>query len=378
MKIVLDNRWINKNIDGITRFSLSITRELLRLDTENFYYLLFKSPQLKDFSIEWMKISSNLNFESIILPISFSSVKNFYKVKFILRKLRPDIFFSPNYSIFCLFYPGKQFVVVHDIIPLKFPELFKNSSLKFKLFFLNKYFIKWVLKKVDLIFTVSNNTKNDIVNLLNIDKNKIRKIDEGVDINLDLIPDFYTVKNKYNIPEKYFLYVGRHDPYKNLNNLIKAYNLLPPEIKNQYKLVMAGEKDDRYTPQLVELTKELGIQDKVLFIGSVDSDDLVSIYKHAVFLIHPSLYEGFGLPIIEAMGYGVPIIASNTSSIPEIANDSVIFINPTEPQEISKAICNLLSNRQRQHKMIESGLKKVQYFNWSNTAYQILQEFKVY
>ena len=180
-----------------------------------------------------------------------------------------------------------------------------------------------------------------------------------------------------NLPTRnYFLYVGRQDPYKNLQRLITAFSALPN--RNDYELWLAGPYDKRYSPLLEIQTQELGISHLVKFLNYVSYDELPIIINQAIALVFPTLWEGFGLPVLEAMACGTPVITSNVSSLPEVAGDAAILINPYNPGEITAAMQAIINDSELRKQLSEKGLKRANQFSWEKTGLATVEVLKQY
>lgn len=226
-------------------------------------------------------------------------------------------------------------------------------------------------RRVDHIITVSNSSKNDIVKFLKTPPDKISVIYHGVNERfrtLDKKEAFAYIQRKYNFTEKYLLYVGRlAQPSKNIVRIIQAFHQLKLKKNIKHKLVLIGKKDLGYE-NIIKAVKELTIEKEVLFIGYVPNEELPFFYNCASVFIYPSLYEGFGLPIIEAMACGLPVVASNVSSIPEVVGDAGLLVNPYNSDEIEKGIYSILFNDHLRGELIQKGLQRSKLFSWGKTA----------
>lgn len=246
----------------------------------------------------------------------------------------------PHYNV-PLSYRGKFIVTVHDLTHIILPEFLGN---KIKYFYA-KGLMKHALSKSEYIFTVSNNSKKDICDYFNISKDKILITYNAVDSDFRVkeYSEIEYLYEKYKIPKdkKLILYVGNLKPHKNLIKLLKAVALL--ENNEQYRVILAGKAFESL--ELNEQEKELGIIDLVIHTGLVKKEELVDLYNLADVFVFPSLYEGFGIPPLEAMACGTPVIAANNSSIPEIVENAAVLFNATKAEEIKKNIEFVLSNR---------------------------------
>ena len=239
-----------------------------------------------------------------------------FQVPKIYKELKTSLFFSPIPEA-PLYQKYNSIVMVHDLIPLRFPKKFSPLTPYFK------YYIPQVLKQAKHILCNSQATANDIVNYYHISPQNITPILLAFDAQHFRPLNINNQKSKNN-KKPYFLYIGRHDPHKNLTSLITAFS----QISNnkEYELWIVGSQDDRYTPKLQQQAKELEIENQVKFLDYINYDQLPIIINQAIGVVFPSLWEGFGLPVLEAMACGTPVITSNISSLPEVTGDAAILI----------------------------------------------------
>ncbi|MBB1456684.1 glycosyltransferase family 1 protein [Pseudoalteromonas sp. SG43-5] len=255
-------------------------------------------------------------------------------------------FISPSYN--CpIFWHRRSIITIHDLMHIYFPDY---AGLKNKVYY--DYLVKPVCKKTPLIFTVSEYTKHEIAKWANINPDKIVVVYNGVDEN-------YTVSvNPHKHLKPYVLYVGDKKPHKNIKRLMEAFS--KSVVSNTHDLMLSGNSND----EILAWASEFNIIDKVVFAGFIPENDLPSYYKGASLLALPSLYEGFGLPIIEAMAVGTPVLTSNVTAMPEIAGDAAILINPVNVNEITKGLNDLISDINLRNSLIIKGLERVKAFNW--------------
>jgi glycosyltransferase involved in cell wall biosynthesis len=247
---------------------------------------------------------------------------------------------------------------IHDLVPIKYPKTVRKDLVR-KIVQTHLSRLYWVKKEVDLVIAVSNSTKKDIMEYLGIPENKIRVIYEAAD------PAFYRsseeevklVKQKYKIYDDYFLVVG-DDPRKNLDRILQAYERVRPETR--YKLVIAK---DGLVPE----------GRGVIHVKGFSRSELAALYSGAKVLIFASLYEGFGLPIIEAFACGCPVVTSNVSSMPEIAGGAGVLVDPNEVDSIVDGIKNALKNSQS---LIRKGYRRAKDFSWRKTAEQTIKVYE--
>ena len=279
----------------------------------------------------------------------------------IYQNLKSQLLFSPIPE--APLYTNCRFVVTaFDMIPLRFPKRFSPLTTY------HKYYTPEVFKQAEHIICISESTANDIIQFYQIPSHKITPI---------LLAGDNSHFQFLNLPTRnYFLYIGRQDPYKNLQRLITAFSALPN--RNDYELWLAGPYDQRYSPLLEIQTQELGISHLVKFLNYVSYDELPIIINQALALVFPTLWEGFGLPVLEAMACGTPVITSNISSLPEVAGDAAILINPYNPGEITAAMQAIINDSELRKQLSEKGLKRANQFSWEKTGLATVDVLKQY
>jgi glycosyltransferase involved in cell wall biosynthesis len=280
-------------------------------------------------------------------------------------KLQSNLLFSPipeaPLRTSCRF-----IVMVHDLIPLRFPKRFSPLLPYFK------SYIPQVLEQAEHILCNSTATAKDIVDFYQISLTKITPIYLAYDANcfrkLEL-------ENNRDRNPPYFLYLGRHDSYKNLHRLIEAFAKVDG---HDCQLWLAGPSDERYTPKLQAQAKELGVSDRLKFLDYVAYDKLPILLNQALALVFPTLWEGFGLPVLEAMACGTPVITSNLASLPEVAAEAAILVDPYRSQEIAAAMQAIAEDAQLRSRLSLLGLQRASQFSWAKTGQatvEILQKY---
>lgn len=273
----------------------------------------------------------------------------------IYTNLKSQLLFSPLPEA-PLYNRCPYIVTVHDVIPLRFPKRFSPLTPY------HRYYIPEVLKQAEHIICNSATTARDITDFFQIQANKITPIPLAYDANR-----FQCPKNSHtNHNSQYFIYIGRQDPHKNIHRLIAAFAGLRD--KKDYQLWIAGSTDKRYTPRLQTLARELGVGEQVKFLDYVSAKELPTIINQSIALVFPSLWEGFGFPILEAMACGTPVITSNISSLPEVAGDAAMLIDPYNQDEITAAMQTLASDRQLRSRLSQQGLEQASKFTWEKTG----------
>jgi len=279
----------------------------------------------------------------------------------IYHQLKSQLLFSPIPE--APIYTDCRFIVMsHDMIPLRFPRPFSPLT------FYHRYYTPQVLKQAQHIICNSQATANDMIKFYQVPSSKITPIPLACDSS-----HFQFL----NLPTRnYFLYIGRQDSYKNLRRLIVAFSTIPH--RNDYELWLVGPTDKRYTPLLQTQIQTLGIEHLVKFLNYVPYKELPIIINQALALVFPSLWEGFGLPVLEAMACGTPVITSNISSLPEVTGDAAILIDPYDPQEIATAMTTIIYDSDCRKQLSKLGIKRASEFSWQKTGMATVEVFKNY
>jgi len=242
-----------------------------------------------------------------------------------------------------------------------------------------KYVMKKGAEKANKIIAVSKSTKNDLIQLLRINQDKISVIYEACNL-ARYSYDRNTISNsdilkKYSIRKPYFLYVGEKRPHKNLKGLIKAFAIYKEEHDYQdTSLVLTGKKYSTYYDYM-STAENLGIKNNLIFTGFVSEEDLRTIYSEAEILLLVSFYEGFGIPILEAMECGIPVITSKVSSMPEVAGEAALLVDPNNVIGIAETMRSITSSKKIRDELIEKGFKRVKQFSWEKTAGKTLEVY---
>ena len=282
-----------------------------------------------------------------------------------LHKPRPDIFFTPTHYA-PRFSPIPTVISIMDLSYIHFPDLFKKSDL-----YQLEHWTGYSIKNAKRVFTISNASKNDIINQYGIPEKQVSVTYPGIKKITEELP-MKGIKK----PQTYILFVGTLQPRKNITRLIQAFALILKDKKNEKKyqdlqLLIIGKKgwlyDDIFSAPVIN-----GVEDKVEFLEYVSNEELAVLYKNALFFILPSLYEGFGLPVLEAMQHGCPVITSNVSSLPEAGGEAALYINPENVDDMVIKMNKLLGDENLRKELVKKGYKQVKKFNWEKTAEETL------
>jgi glycosyltransferase involved in cell wall biosynthesis len=272
---------------------------------------------------------------------------------------------------------GKVINTIHDLSFLLYPETMDKRNLGFL-----KKNIQYSVDRPDKIITISENSKNEIIKHLQVDSNKIEIIYPGVDYHAyHTIHDQLSidaVMNKYHLPKEYILYMGTLEPRKNIVGIVEAFSMLKRNTgvaTKQVRLVLAGKKGWLYEP-IFSKVQELGLEQEVVFTDYVEEKDKPIIYGQARAFVFPSLYEGFGIPVLEAMAASVPVITSNTSSLPEVVGDAGVLVDPMDTEAIAKAMYKLIQDEGYVKQLIKRGDSQAQKFTWEASAHKLYEVYQ--
>lgn len=349
---------------GTENYSYQLLEALSKVDQENKYliYLRSKQPDRENWP-------NNFSFKTLNFPRLWTqlglAIQTF--------KDNLDVLFIPAHTLPLIRKPGlKTVLTAHDLGSEFLP---KTHQLKQRLYL--SFMQKYQLKTATRLIAVSRATKNDLVRTIGIRPEKITVIYEGYDQNLFKPVKHDTLINSlkyYDIqPDTYFLFVGTIQPRKNLERIVYAFHQYLKSLKSPklLKLIIAGSKG-WLSDEIYQLPNKLGIEDKVKFLGYVPDQDLPALYSGAIALTYPSLFEGFGLPIIEAQSCGCPVITSAISSMPEVAGSGAILVDPYNIGDIVWGM-EQVSNEDTRNKLIKKGFENIKRFSWEKCALETLK-----
>jgi len=358
-------------IGGTQTYLRELIENLAKIDRKN-EYLLFVAPWNKKlFRVKqknFKKIICNIPSKSLFLRVLYE------QVVFPLKAWRNnlDVIHFPA-SVSSLFFFSPSVLTLHDLTPLIYPG-FVPSVLRYYW----KLTYKLSARRANFIIAVSHTVKKDIIKLLDIDPEKIEVVYHGNNPWIQKTKDkggrvFDAQNNKSSFP--YILWVGKIYTHKNLTRLLYAYNKLIKTKNIKHRLILCGMKGWGYS-SFLKVLQELNLQDKVIFKGYVADNELKLIYTNASLFAFPSLSEGFGLPILEAMSCGTPVVTSNYGAMAEIAGDAALLVNPYNINEIAEAMYSVLTDENLRKDLIRKGLKRVKEFSWKKTARETLEVYK--
>ena len=361
---------------GMDRVALELIKNLQVLDKENEYFIFVKPD--KDNTV----IKETENFKIVEIEGDSYPIWEQFKLPKIAKAYNCDVLHcTSNTAPINVKIP--LVTTLHDVIFKEITVLKQlNSSASWyqKIGNLYRRFIaNAVIRKSNQLITVSNFEKQNISNIYKLDDTKIQTVHNGVNTSFaSSIRENQKdeVKRKYGLPEQFLLHIGNTDPRKNTARVLKAFYNYVNATSEDLKLVLVGLNETKLKSILKDTSLEKELADKIVLTGYVSDEDLPVIFNLAEIFLFPSLREGFGIPIIEAMACGVPVITSNTSSMPEVAGEAACLVNPKSEKEIFEAIQNIQSNKAYKNELIQKGFKQYQLFSWENAAKKVLEIYQ--
>ncbi len=286
-----------------------------------------------------------------------------HSLKYLLNKIKPDLFVSPD-ALTSVSAKVKKLTVIHDInfehYPEQMPRLYAEMY--------KKYTPK-IVEVSERIVTVSQFSKKDIINHYNVDENKIDVVYNGANTRFKPLSlrEKEETKKKYTDGKDYFVYVGALNPRKNLQRLFPAFDKFKKEDKKDIKLVVVGEKM-YWSDEIKQAYNSMEHKDDVLFLGRLDIDRLKKVVASSLALTYVSIFEGFGIPIVESFYAETPVITSNVTSMPEVAGDAAVLVDPFDVDDISRALKKVANDENLRKELVDMGKKRRELFTWENSA----------
>ncbi len=348
---------------GIGTYIRNLVRELAEIDRENTYLLLTGPPGKEVFT------DLPENFQVVLQRSPVYSIRELFSLSWYLFRLRVDLYHATHYVLPAVV-PCRSVVTIHDIIHLLYPEFLPN-----RLAFIYAFrMIRRGLQRGDRVLSVSQNTKSDLMRYFQVDGEKIEVVHNGIEeLFHHQLPEeeLQRWRKSLGLERPYILFVGNPKPHKNLDNVVKAYAQALQLNDFPHPLVCVGDKSG-VDFKIRQRAEQWGISERVILLGHVAQEALPAIYQGASLFLYPTLYEGFGLPVIEAMASNVPVITSNNSSLKEIAAGYADLVNPLDVDGIAKAIVRCVCDADHRSSLRKLGLRRAQDFSWRKAAEQTL------
>jgi glycosyltransferase involved in cell wall biosynthesis len=371
MNVLIDATGVTKSKAGVGVYAKNLIHELVGLHASLHLFVAAQDddPDL-DYSgqpnVTMIWVSSKL-FRKLPLRILLEQVG----IPFLVLKYRIDVVHSLHYTFPLMHFRAKQVVTVHDMTFFSMPEV----HITLKAFYF-RLFIRASLSRADSLIFVSHSAMQDFSSRLGLPSGFSTVIHHGKSEAFNPSPDpddVVRVRDKYGLPQEFILYVGTIEPRKNLTRLVSAFASVAQNYPD-LSLVIAGMKWRMYD-QLLEEVYKLNLHSRVIFPGFVAEEDKALLISSAKVFVYPSLYEGFGIPVLEALACGVPTVTSNTSALPEVAGNAALMVDPNSTIEISRAIEELLSDSSLRLRLRDASIHHAAQFTWQKTAVSTLKVY---
>lgn len=357
MKILFDARVLGDRMHGIARYCLGLLGRLLTEDRENEYLVLISREEVRNrfpprTAVRWIRTAIPLygTAEQILLPLRL--VGHSF-----------DLYHSPTFTL-PLFFSSKGMITLHDLIPLLFPD---DYGVGHRLFF--RFVVRPAVLRAQRVITVSRRSAEDIKTLLKVPEEKIAVTPNGLDPHWSEGWREKEVTGPAKGTDNYILFVGNPKPHKNFQRVLAAFQLLKAEENYPGRLVVVG---------LSQAEIPASLKEEVRFLPRADDHDLARLYARADLLASPSLYEGFGLPVLEAMACGCPVLIGDRGALPEVAGEAGFSVNPWDIRAIKKGMRELIFNTELRAFLSERGKKRAAFFTWERTAQQMQEVYREY
>jgi len=347
---------------GIGTYIRNILRQLARIDHDT-EYVIFGRPEDRE-----VLGSLGRNFRTVAETAGKYSVAEQIKIPMAIRREGVTLFHEPHYTLPPLV-RCKSVVTIHDCIHLMFPQYLPSR-------FAHLYArtsIRLAARRATRVMTVSESSKRDILRFVDTEPDKIDVIYNAYDERFAIDPreeDVVRVRERFQLESEFVLYAGNVKPHKNLERLIEAFHLVRRRGLDHLKLVLIGDEISKYTA-LRRAVHHHQLHKYVRFLGYLPEETLAVMYRLAGVFVFPSLYEGFGLPPLEAMASGTPVVTSNVSSLPEVAGDAAVLVDPYDPQAIADGIYQVLTDEQLRRDLRRKGVARAGMFSWEQSVRRI-------
>jgi glycosyltransferase involved in cell wall biosynthesis len=360
VRIAIDARKLHDY--GIGTYIRNVLKQLSRLDHRNEYVLLCVEQDCTAVA----KLGDN--FRAVVARSAPYSVGEQFVVPYLLKRHAVDLFHAPHYVLPPLT-PCRSIVTIHDCIHLMFPQYLPN-----RLAYAYARASMWAAAhRADRVLTVSQTSKRDILRFFDIPAEKIDVIYNAIDERFGVDPpeeEVFRIRERYQLSGQFVLYAGNIKPHKNLERLILAFHRVHQSGLDQVKLLIIGDEISRYAT-LRRAVHRCQLHKHVRFLGFVSDETLAVLYRLASVFVFPSLYEGFGLPPLEAMASGTPVVTSNVSSLPEVVGDAAVLIDPYDYTSIADGIRRVLTDADLRATLKAKGLARAREFSWERSVARI-------
>jgi len=367
MRIAIDGRCIQDHFPGIGRYTFSLVRALALSEPKHQLDVLYSPGSANTrFDLTELLEQPHLTLVPVLTPVF--SLRQQWEIPRLLRELGTDVYHSPYY-VMPLRSLCPTVVTLHDLIPYLFPEALPRRSLR--PFFAGM--ARLAARRAQHVLADSDSTRDDIIRILAIPETKVTSVPLacGPAFRPHTETEIADIRAKLSLDRPYLLYMGINKPHKNLVRLVEAWASLSETLRARYSLVLAGRRDPRYDEDQRAIAR-LGLESSVKLVGAVPEQVLPGLYAAASAFVFPSLYEGYGLPVLEAMASGTPVVCSDRSSLPEVVGDAALLFDPVSVDQIARQISRILSQPGVAERCRLAGLQRAEMFTWERTARETL------
>lgn len=369
MRVLIDGRVIQDHFPGIARYTYSLLTAMLSLPAAPDIVLLY-DPDARNTRYPLAKIACDPQATLLAAKAPLFSKEEQWRLPRQIATARPDLVHF-SYYIHPYWVKAPAICTIYDLIPLRFPQLFSAKQR-----FLFRLTTKLAAYRSDHLIGTSQATGQDMHRLFQVPLARLSVVPGAT------APDFYPrseserreIRQKHSLPARYLLYLGSNKPHKNLVRLIEAWGHIAASYP-QAILVIAGHWDQRF-PESLRQAEKCGISERTRFLGPVAEADLPALYSAALAFLFPSLYEGFGLPVLEAMACGTPVLTSSQGSLGEVAGDAALTIDPYDTAVIAEGVATLIEDAPRREKLIQRGKRRAEQFSWEESARRTLAVYR--
>jgi len=372
MQVVIDSRMILPQMTGAGRYVLELARALRDLPGDDLFELWLQPGLLENHPV-WKLSGDRIRLRS--LRIRHMQLSSQWVLPEELLRRKPDLFHYPHFDLPWLV-PGATVATLYDLKYIARPDFFPAIGGTKRLAII--LMMTFTARRARRIIAISENTRKDLIHRLGVPPAKIRVVPLGVNecyFQSPSIEKVEAVRERYKLSEPFILFVGERRPHKNIEGLLLAFNSFRRMARKPYHLVIAGKHyTDFEAPE--RLVQNLEMEEAVHFLDSVKDDDLPLLYKAADAFALLSFYEGFGLPVLEAMASGTPVVVSEATSLPEVAGNAGLQVPVSDPEQAALALKSLIPGGENREEMISRGIERARQFTWEECARRTLTVYR--
>lgn len=366
MHIVIDGRMILPKMTGVGRYILELAQALRGLPGQDTFDVWLQSG-LPANHPAWRLGNEHLSVRP--QPLAHMELRQQWILPAELRRTHPDLFHYPHFDL-PAGVPGKVIANIHDLKYIARPEFFPRTSRTKKIVMLGM--MSFTVRRASRVIAVSENARQDIILRLGALPAKVKVIYHGVNARYFNLPEPATMDDfyqRYHLDNPFILFVGERRPHKNITGLIQAYHIFQNMTQRPFELIIAGKPYAGYQ-EPERLVEQLGLNGKVRFVDYIPDEDLPLFYRCAEALALLSYYEGFGLPVLEAMASGTPVVCAGVTSLPEVCGPAGLLVDPTNPEQAALALAQVISGGVRREELVTRGTAWARQFTWEKCAAQ--------